>query len=146
MRAILHLMIRALVLPFYKNHAGLLFFVFFLMFGIVESTQLAFYHQSLIYGMLSSGIILLVVLMIWLLYQLSSHFTSCLKHPMKMLISFFITLPYCHQLKASFVFLRSASSRFFQSLFTPLQSMPSVFNISFMAASSSSSFFNSSYG
>lgn len=75
MSAILHLMIKALVVPFYKNHAGLLFFVFFLMFGIVESTQIVFYHQSLIYGMLTSSIFLLVVLIVWLLYQLKSlHF------------------------------------------------------------------------
>ncbi len=75
MKAILHLMIKALVMPFYKNHAGLLFFVFFLMFGIVESTQIVFYHTSLIYGMLSSGIFLTVVFVIWLLYQLKSlHF------------------------------------------------------------------------
>lgn len=75
MRAILHVMIKALVMPFYKNHAGLLFFVFFLMFGIVESKQIVFYHQSLIYGMLSSGIFLVVVFVIWLLYQLKSlHF------------------------------------------------------------------------
>jgi hypothetical protein len=45
------------------------------MFGIVESTQVVFYHVSLIHGMLSSGIFLLIVLMIWLLYQLKSlHF------------------------------------------------------------------------
>ncbi|MEQ1586386.1 MAG: hypothetical protein ABL895_10940, partial [Cyclobacteriaceae bacterium] len=75
MSAILHLMIKALVMPFYKNHAGLLFFVFFLMFGIIESTQIVFYHQSLILGMLTSGIFLLIVLMIWLLYQLKAlHF------------------------------------------------------------------------
>lgn len=75
MSAILHTMIKALVMPFYKNHAGLLFFVFFIMFGIVESTQIVFYHVSLIYGMLSSGIFLLIVLMTWLLYQLKSlHF------------------------------------------------------------------------
>ncbi len=75
MKAILHLMVKALVMPFYKNHAGLLFFVFFLMFGIVESTQIVFYHQSLIYGMLTSGIFLLIVLTIWLFYQLKSlHF------------------------------------------------------------------------
>jgi hypothetical protein len=68
-------MIKALVMPFYKNHAGLLFFVFFLMFGIVESTQVVYYHVSLIYGMLSSGIFLLIVLITWLLYQLKSlHF------------------------------------------------------------------------
>ena len=75
MSAILHLMIKALVVPFYKNHAGLLFFVFFLMFGIVESTQIVFYHVSLIVGMLTSGIFLFIVLMIWLLYQVKSiHF------------------------------------------------------------------------
>lgn len=75
MKAILHVMIKALVMPFYKNHAGLLFFVFFLMFGIVESTQIVFYHQSLIFGMLTSGIFLLIVLTIWLLYQLKAlHF------------------------------------------------------------------------
>jgi hypothetical protein len=75
MSAILHLMIKALVIPFYKNHAGLLIFVFFIMFGVVESTQIIFYHQSLIYGMLTSGIFLLVVLITWLLYQLKSlHF------------------------------------------------------------------------
>lgn len=75
MRAILHMMIKALVMPFYKNHAGLLFFVFFIMFGIVESTQIVFYHVSLIHGMLSSGIFLQIVLMIWLFYNLKSlHF------------------------------------------------------------------------
>ncbi len=75
MKGILHMMIKVLVMPFYKNHAGLLFFVFFLMFGIVESTQIVFYHQSLIYGMLSSGIFLVGVFVIWLLYQLKSlHF------------------------------------------------------------------------
>lgn len=75
MSAIFHMMIRALVMPFYKNHAGLLFFVFFIMFGIIESTQIVFYHVSLIYGMLSSGIFLLIVLITWLLYQLKSlHF------------------------------------------------------------------------
>jgi hypothetical protein len=75
MKDILYLMIKTLVVPFYKNHAGLLFFAFFIMFGVVESAQIVLYHQSLIYGMLSSGVFLLVVLIVWLLYQLKSlHF------------------------------------------------------------------------
>ncbi len=75
MRAIIYLMIKSLVMSFYKNHAGVLFFTFFLMFGIVESTQIVFYHVSLIYGMMTSGIFLLIVLTIWLLYQVKSlHF------------------------------------------------------------------------
>ena len=70
MSAILHLMIKALVVPFYKNHAGLLFFVFFLMFGIVESTQIVFYHVSLIVGMLTSGIFLFIVLSLTCQYSI----------------------------------------------------------------------------
>ncbi len=70
MRPIYHLILRTLVFPFYQQHAGLLFFVFFIMFGVVESSHLINYHQSLIYGMLSSSLFLLIVLFIWLLYFL----------------------------------------------------------------------------
>jgi hypothetical protein len=68
MRPIYHLIQRALAFPFYRQHAGLFLFIFFIMFGLVESSQLLNYHQSLIYGMLSSTVFLLIVLFIWLLY------------------------------------------------------------------------------
>lgn len=75
MGAILRVMIKSLVTPFYRSHAGLLFFVFFIMFGIVESTQLVFYHQSLIYGVLTSWIFLWVVMTIWALWNFKAlHF------------------------------------------------------------------------
>jgi hypothetical protein len=75
MNAILNLLIKSLIAPFYRSHAGLLLLVFFLMFGVVESTQIKLYHESLIYGMLTSGIFLMVVLIVWLLYSLKSlHF------------------------------------------------------------------------
>ncbi|MBL7871309.1 MAG: hypothetical protein JNM78_06845 [Cyclobacteriaceae bacterium] len=75
MNAILKVLIQSLVIPFYKNHAGLLFFVFFIMFGIIESTQVKLYHESLIYGTLTSGIFLIVVLIVWLLYSVKAlHF------------------------------------------------------------------------
>jgi len=73
MSPIFHLIQRTVVLPFYQQHAGLLFFVFYVMFGLVESSQLLNYHQSLIYGMLSSAIFLLIVLAIWLLYLLKCY-------------------------------------------------------------------------
>ncbi|WP_127122260.1 hypothetical protein [Chryseotalea sanaruensis] len=69
MNMVLHLLIRSLATPFYKSHAGIFFFVFFIMFGVVESSQVVYYHQSLIYGVLTSTIFLLVVLALWLLYQ-----------------------------------------------------------------------------
>ncbi len=70
MKPIYHLILRTLVFPFYQQHAGLFFFIFFIMFGVVEASQLINYHQSLIYGMLSSTLFLLIVLFIWLLYFL----------------------------------------------------------------------------
>lgn len=75
MNTALRVMVKSLVAPFYKSHAGLLFFVFFIMFGIIESTQIKLYHESLIYGTLTSGIFLLVVLIVWLLYSAKAlHF------------------------------------------------------------------------
>lgn len=73
MRPIYHLIQRALIFPFYQQHAGLFFFIFYVMFGLVESSQLINYHQSLIYGMLSSTLFLLIVLAIWLLYFLKCY-------------------------------------------------------------------------
>jgi hypothetical protein len=70
MRPVYQMIQRALVVPFYQQHSGLFFFVFYVMFGLVESSQLINYHQSLIYGMLTSTLFLLIVLFIWLLYFL----------------------------------------------------------------------------
>ncbi len=61
---------KVLVTKFYERNAGLFLFVFFLMFGIVESTQIVNYHLSLIYGTLTSPIFLLIVAGVWLLYIL----------------------------------------------------------------------------
>jgi hypothetical protein len=75
MSTLLKVLIKAFVAPFYKSHAGLLFFVFFIMFGVVESTQIKLYHESLIYGMLTSGVFFIIVLIVWFLYAVKSlHF------------------------------------------------------------------------
>lgn len=60
---------KVLVKKFYERNVGLLFFVFYLMFGVVESNQLITYHRSLIYGVLSSPIFLLGVMAVWVLYS-----------------------------------------------------------------------------
>ena len=69
---------RSIAFSFYQQHTGMFFFVFFLMFGVVESTQLVSYHLSLIYGMLSSTLFLLLVMGVWLLY-----FLKCLHFVLK---------------------------------------------------------------
>ncbi len=61
---------KVLVARFYERNAGLLFVVFYLMFGIVESNQIISYHQSLIYATLTSVIFQLMVFGVWLLYTI----------------------------------------------------------------------------
>ncbi len=69
MLPIVSALLKVLVAKFYERNAGLFLFVFFLMFGIVESTQIISYHLSLIYGILSTPIFLLIVAGVWLLYM-----------------------------------------------------------------------------
>jgi hypothetical protein len=70
MGAIISVLIKVLVKKFYERNVGLLFFVLYLMFGVVESNQLISYHRSLIYGVLGSPIFLLGVMGVWILYAL----------------------------------------------------------------------------
>lgn len=61
---------KVVVARFYERNAGLFFVVFYLMFGIVESSQIISYHQSLIYATLTSVAFQLMVFGVWLLYTL----------------------------------------------------------------------------
>jgi hypothetical protein len=69
MGAVARVLNKVLVRKFYERNVGLLFFVFYLMFGVVESNQLINYHRSLIYGVLTSPIFLLGVMGVWILYS-----------------------------------------------------------------------------
>jgi hypothetical protein len=60
------LLLKSFVKPFYRKHAGLLCFVFFMM--ILAGDGLLEYHHSLIKGMLINPSFLAVVLMIWVVY------------------------------------------------------------------------------
>jgi hypothetical protein len=70
MLSITKVLLKVWVAKFYERNAGLFLFIFFLMFGVVESSQIISYHLSLIYGTLSSPIFLLVVITVWILYML----------------------------------------------------------------------------
>jgi hypothetical protein len=56
------------VKKFYERHALLLFFVFYVMFGMVQPGQIISYHKGLIYGMLTSWMFTTIVFGIWSLY------------------------------------------------------------------------------
>ena len=70
MLPITRVLTKTIVARFYERNAGLFFFVFFLMFGIVESSQIISYHQSLIYATLTSPVFLMGVCFVWFLYLL----------------------------------------------------------------------------
>lgn len=64
---------KSLVTPFYRKNAGLLCFVFFIMFlsvGRANGVGLLEYHYALIRGMMLNPSFLVVVLAIWLAYAL----------------------------------------------------------------------------
>jgi len=60
------------VAQFYKQNNGLLLFIFFIMFGMVEGSQLVYYHLSLMTGIVQSTAFLLLVLAIWFVYAVKS--------------------------------------------------------------------------
>ena len=61
---------RVIGIPFYQRHAGLFLFIFILMFGVVQGSQLISYHLTLMYAMVGSWVFMMVVSGIWLLYGL----------------------------------------------------------------------------
>jgi hypothetical protein len=69
MGAVVRVLNKVLVKKFYERNVGLLFFVFYLMFGVVESNQVISYHRSLIYGVLTSPVFLVGVMGVWILYS-----------------------------------------------------------------------------
>lgn len=62
---------RALILPYFRNTAGLIVFIYFMMFiavGRANEAGLFAYHFSLIKGMLQSRFLLILVFFAWFLY------------------------------------------------------------------------------
>jgi|GEM_PF-6202331 len=57
-----------IVKKFYERNAVFFLFIFFLLFGMVESSQIVSFHLALIYGMIGTPIFLAVVCALWFLY------------------------------------------------------------------------------
>jgi hypothetical protein len=62
---------------FYRVHAGILFFLFLVLFGLVEPNQLLNYHKALMLAFITSPLMMCVVFGIWLLYIFKSwHYVT----------------------------------------------------------------------
>jgi hypothetical protein len=70
MLSIISIIHKTVVRKFYERNTGFFLFIFFLMFGIVESTQIVYYHLSLIYGLLQSVVFLGIIAVLWVFYML----------------------------------------------------------------------------
>lgn len=68
MRPVFHILLRSIVRPFYRQNAGVFFFLFLVFFGVVAPSQQLAYHYTLITGLLTTPAFLAIVLLAWLLY------------------------------------------------------------------------------
>lgn len=53
---------------FYRVHGGILFFLFLVLFGLVEPAQLLGYHMALMLAFITSPLMMSIVFGVWLLY------------------------------------------------------------------------------
>jgi uncharacterized membrane protein len=53
---------------FYRAHGGMFCFLLFVMFGMVEPSQLLNYHKTLMLAFITSPLMMAVVFLVWLIY------------------------------------------------------------------------------
>jgi len=65
---VIHILLKSIVRPFYRQNAGFFFFLFLVFFGVVAPSRQLAYHYTLITGLLTTPAFLAIVLLAWLLY------------------------------------------------------------------------------
>jgi hypothetical protein len=70
----LKLLIKSLAKEFYQQHAGFFLMGFYILFGVVEPSQLINYHEALLLAGLSSPVGLAIVFVSWVLYCLKVYY------------------------------------------------------------------------
>jgi len=63
-----NILLKTLVQTFYARHAGLLLFVFYIFFGVVNGPNLVHYHLELVCAILDAPVLLTIVIGVWILY------------------------------------------------------------------------------
>jgi len=70
----LRILINSLAKEFYQQHAGFFLMGFYVLFGVVEPSQLISYHKALLLDGVSSPVGLTIVFVSWLLYCVKVHY------------------------------------------------------------------------
>lgn len=75
--ALANILLKIFANGFYRAHAGTFLFVAFVMFGMVEPSQLLGYHMTLMLAFISNPLMMLAVFAVWLLYTFKCwHFVA----------------------------------------------------------------------
>lgn len=61
---------KVMVQQFYLQHAGMFLFAFLFLFGIVDAGHIVSYHKSLMLSIISLPLFLLMVMLVWMLYNI----------------------------------------------------------------------------
>lgn len=67
MKILFNILVKLLVVKFYQRNAGLFLFLFVVLFGAAQNPKL--YHYQLMLGIVQSPVTLVIVLLLWLLYN-----------------------------------------------------------------------------
>ncbi|WP_448103919.1 hypothetical protein [Pedobacter panaciterrae] len=70
----LRLLIKSLAREFYQQHAGFFLVGLYVLFGVVEPSQLIGYHKALLLAGISSPLGMAIVFASWFLYSVKVHF------------------------------------------------------------------------
>jgi|SRR5450432_35746 hypothetical protein len=76
MRITRSVLLKSIIKPFYRRHAGLFAFLFVILFGVVavlNGAKFINYHLFLIPGLLQNPFLYLLVSFIWLLYAMNAE-------------------------------------------------------------------------
>ena len=70
----LRLLVNTIAKEFYQQHAGYFLMGFYILFGVVEPSQLIGYHKALLLAGISSPIGMVFVFISWCIYSIKVHF------------------------------------------------------------------------
>src|ERR1700733_12668281 len=72
MDAILEILSKSIINPYYKQNSGLFLFIFIVLFGVFPPGQQFTFHYHLIMGMLETPVFFGLVLFLWLIYAVKT--------------------------------------------------------------------------
>jgi hypothetical protein len=103
MNSLFSILQRSVAAPYYRQHAGVFLFCFFILFGIQPSFKDALiFHHSIIQSILSSALFFSIAAGLWLVYAFKTvlFFLSCIKKDSYSFLFQFLAIPLKRRISA----------------------------------------------